>query len=451
MPKKSPNPITISLQEARGVMLAAQGLGAPPLATGRDALRAMIERLGVVQVDTISVIERSQYLVLWSRLGAYDIADFDALLHPDRAIFECWCHVASIVPMADYAYHRARLRGATEYLWGGDQAWMRERAPVMKRTLAMIRERGPMASADFEKLDGDERGGAWDWYGGKESRRALQVLWTLGELMVHSRRGGQKVYDLPERVLGEVFGEAIPRGRALPSVEKRLRHFTRRTTAALGLTTPSWLCDYYRLSARDGLDGGKRAAAAELLAAEAARGQLVPAVVEGLGEPAYLTAEALAEVERLRAGATPQRTTLLSPFDSLIWDRARARALWGYEVALEIYVAPEKRRYGYYCLAILHQGWLVGRLDAKIHRTQKLLAVNAVYLEDGVVADDMLLGGLAGALGDLARFLGAAAVAVERSEPAGLAPALRERLAEPMAPLSRPPVGGLPPDGLAAE
>jgi uncharacterized protein YcaQ len=438
--RKAPKPVTLSLDEARGAMLAAQGLAAPPSAPDRAALRAMIERLGVVQVDTISVIERSQYLVLWSRLGAYPMADFDALLHPARAIFECWCHVASIVPMADYAYHRARLRGATEHLWGGDQEWLRERGPALKRTLALIRERGPMASADFEKLEGEERGGAWDWYGGKESRRALQILWTLGELMVHSRRGGQKVYDLPERVLGEVFGEPIPRGRALPSAEQRLRHFTRRTTAALGLTTPSWLCDYYRLGTRDGIAGGKRAAAAELLAAEAARGQLVPAVVEGLKEPAYLTPEALAEVERLRAGATPQRTTLLSPFDSLIWDRARARALWGYEVVLEIYVPPEKRRYGYYCLAILHQGRLVGRLDAKTHRAQRLLAVNAVYLDDGVRADEALLAGLAGALGDLARFVGAESVTVERSEPAPLAPALGERLAGPIAPLNPPAV-----------
>jgi uncharacterized protein YcaQ len=442
---KTPKTVTLSLEEARGVMLAAQGLSeTPPAAPGPDALRAMIERLGVVQVDTITVIERSQYLVLWSRLGAYDPAYFDALLYPDRAIFECWCHVASIVPMADCAYHRARMRGAMEQLWGGDQAWMRERAPTMKRTLAMIRERGPMASADFEKLDGDGRGGPWDWYGGKESRRALQILWTLGDLMVHSRRGGQKVYDLPERVLGEVFGEAIPRGRALPSVEKRLRHFTRRTTTALGIVTPSWLCDYFRLTARDGIGGARRAAAGELLAAEAARGALVPAQVDGLAEAAYLTRDGLAEVERLRAGAIPQRTTLLSPFDSLIWDRARARGLWNYEVAFEAYVVPEKRRYGYYCLAILHQGRLVGRLDAKAHRAQRLLAVNAVYLEDGMTADDALVAGVAGALRDLARFLGATAITVERAEPAALAPALRERLAE--ATPSVPPV-----DGVAAE
>jgi uncharacterized protein len=445
---KTRKPVHISLDEARGVMLAAQGLAEPPPAPDRDALRAMIERLGVVQVDTISVIERSQYLVLWSRLGAYALADFDALLHPDRVVIEWWCHVASILPMADYAYHRARMRGATEFLWGGDQAWMRERAPTMKRVLATIRERGPMASSDFEKLDGDGRGGAWDWYGGKESRRALQILWALGDLMVHSRRAGQKVYDLPERVLAEADGQTIPRGRALPSVEKRLRHFTGRTTSALGIVTPSWLCDYYRLTARDGIDGARRAAAAELLAAAAARGQLVPAVVEGLAEPAYLTPAGLAEVERLRAGATPQRTTLLSPFDSLIWDRARTRALWNYEVVLEIYVAPEKRRYGYYCLAILHQGRLVGRLDAKTHRAQKLLAVNAVYLEDGVVADDALLSGLAGALADLARFVGAADVTVERSEPADLAPALRERLAR-SAPVAV--AAPLAVDGLAAE
>jgi hypothetical protein len=158
-------------------------------------------------------------------------------------------------------------------------------------------------------------------------------------------------------------------------------------------------------------------------------GVVAPATVEGLRGPAFVDPARGADLTRLRAGLAPARTTLLSPFDSLIWDRARARALFGYEVCFEAYVVPAKRRWGYYCLAILHRGRLVGRLDPKFERGARRLLVRAAFLEPGVVLDAVLLDGLAGALRDLARFLGAETVAVERSDPAALAPALAERLA----------------------
>src|SRR5207302_1527292 len=158
-------------------------------------------------------------------------------------------------------------------------------------------------------------------------------------------------------------------------------------------------------------------------------GALVPAVVDGLREPAFVACERLPDLDRLRAGDRPTRTTLLSPFDSLIWDRARTRALFGYEVCFEAYVVPSRRRYGYYCLAILHCGRLVGRLDPKMDRSARRLVVRALYLEPGVAATADLLDGLSGALCDLARFLGAAEVTIDRSDPGPLAPALTERLA----------------------
>ena len=154
---------------------------------------------------------------------------------------------------------------------------------------------------------------------------------------------------------------------------------------------------------------------------------LVPAAVDGLREPAFVACERLPDLERLRAGDRPTRTTLLSPFDSLIWDRARTRALFGYEVCFEAYVVPARRRYGYYCLAILHRGRLVGRLDPKMDRSERRLIVRALYLEPGVAATDDLLDGLAGALCDLARFLGAAEVTIDRSAPQPLAAALSHK------------------------
>jgi uncharacterized protein YcaQ len=159
-------------------------------------------------------------------------------------------------------------------------------------------------------------------------------------------------------------------------------------------------------------------------------GLVVPAAIEGIREPAYVAMERLPDLERLRGGERPKRTTLLTPFDNLIWHRERTRALFDYEVCFEAYVVPEKRRYGYYCLAILHRGRIVGRVDTKALRAEGALLARAVYLEPGVRATAGLASGLAGALRELARFLGLAEVRVERSEPAALAALLRERLAE---------------------
>lgn len=422
--------LRLSLPEARGLMLAAQGLLHPPgMEPGVEELRATIERLGAVQLDAISVVARSQYLVVWSRLGAYDAAQLDALTFPHRAVFEHWSHAASIVPMSDYAYYRPRMLRNRAHPWSDVGDWMARNADVTRSTLEAIRERGPMASADFERPAGARRAEPWDWYGPKESRRALELLWTNGDLMVHSRRNGQKVYDLRERVLAEAFGDGIPTDDDLPVEEDQLRFFVLRTVRALGVVLPSWVWDYFRLPIPDGAGRNKRAVMAGVLDALAREGQLVPATVEGLHEPSYVARERLADLERLRGGGWPMRTTLLSPFDSLIWDRARARALFGYEVCFEAYVVPAKRRYGYFCLAILHRGRLVGRLDAKLERGERRLLVRALYLEPDVTASDALLGGLADSLSNLARFVGAETVTVERCVPERLAPALAERLA----------------------
>lgn len=421
--------LQLSMEEARGLMLAAQGLLDPPTATaGLDDIAGMIDRLGVLQIDTISVVERTQYLVLWSRLGPYDAALLDALLYPGRAVFEYWSHAASIVPMADYPYYRPKMLRYHEHIWRGDHEWMGRNPEVVRETLEAVRTRGPVASADFERAPDAPRAGLWDWYGSKESRRALEILWTTGDLMIHSRRGGQKVYDLRQRVLAEAFGDGAPPDDALPHDEERQRHFIRRTVRALGVTTPSWLWDYFRLAPLEGQARTKRAAALALLTALEQEGAVVPATIEGINEPAAVSSALLPVLERLRGGHQPARTTLLSPFDSLIWDRARARALFGYEVCFEAYVPPPKRRYGYYCLAILHRGRLVGRVDPKMDRAARRLIARAVHLEPSIAVNDELLAGLAGALRDLALFLGAATIAVDRSEPTELAPALAERL-----------------------
>ena len=433
--------VALTIEEARGVMLAAQRLDAPgelappgKAATAED-VSALIEALGVLQIDTISVAARSQYLVLWSRLGAYQRQLLDHLLYPGRAVFEYWSHAASILPMRDYRWYRQDMLVAAErHMWDGVRAWMVGNPNIIAETLERIRVQGPMASADFERPDDGRRAEAWDWFGVKESRRALDVLWTNGDLMVHSRRAGQKVYDTRERVLAEAFGEAATADDALPSAGERLEHFAHRTARALGVVTPAWLWDYFRLREYDMLahpeakGSGRNARAVSMLEAMARAGLVAPATIEGISGPAWIATESLPALERLRAGAAPQRTTLLSPFDSLIWHRARAQTLFNYEVCFEAYVVPEKRRYGYYCLAILHRGRLVGRLDPKMDRQEGHLIARALYLEPGVPPSADLLDGIASALRDLAAFLGARTISVERTEPAAALKGLRKRL-----------------------
>jgi uncharacterized protein len=433
--------VALTAEEARGVMLAAQRLDAPGewtppgKATTAEDVAALIETLGVVQIDTISVVERAQYLTLWNRLGAYQRDLLDQLLYPGRVIFEYWSHAASILPMSDYRWYRQdMLHAAERHMWDGVRAWMERNPNIIAETLERLRIQGPMASADFERPDDGRRAAAWDWFGVKESRRALDVLWTNGDIMIHSRRAGQKVYDTRERVLAEAFGEGAPDDSALPSAGERLDYFARKTVRALGVVTPSWLWDYFRLREYDmvahpGAPAARLVSRATTLLEELARaGVVIPASIAGLNEPAWVAAESLSALERLRAGAAPERTALLAPFDSLIWDRRRARQLFNHEVAFEAYIVPEKRRYGYYCLAILHRGQLVGRLDPKMDRAAKRLTARALYLEPGVAPGADLLDGIAAALRDLGAFLGATSIAVEKTEPAGALKGLKKRL-----------------------
>jgi uncharacterized protein YcaQ len=286
-----------------------------------------------------------------------------------------------------------------------------------------------MASADFESPRDRQPTAPWEWYGPKESRRALHTLWTTGHLMISSRRGTQKVYDLRERVLAEateVFDGSLPSDEMLPSLQQQALYFIERTVRALGIVTPSWLWDYFRVrpqlqvAAVGGRATTARTAARLVLETMVERGLALPVTISGVDEVAYLATERLPDVARQRAGEAPLRTTLLSPFDNLIWHRPRALDLFRYEVCFEAYVVPEKRRYGYYCLAILHHGRIVGRVDTKAVRSRRLLLAHAIFLEPGVQPNGTLAREIAGALSELAGFLKLERVQVERCEPASL-------------------------------
>ena len=385
--------------EARSVMLAAQGLQRRPAkkATKRDVLRA-VRRMGALQIDTIHVVARSPHLVLWSRLGDYEPRWLDELLAGGK-LFEYWSHEACFLPVEDYPLYRHRMLDAESQGWHYSRRWVEAHREEVERLLAFIRERGAVRSADFARSDG-KAGGWWEW---KTEKRALEMLFTSGELMIARRQNFQRVYDLRERVLPSWDD------RMLPAVEEARRELALKAVRALGITTARRVADYFRTDKRQTLDA---------VSALAREGALLTAEVEGWDAPALFHTENRKLVRDAASGRLgAELTTLLSPFDPLVWDRARARAAFGFDYRLECYTPAPKRRYGYFTLPVLWRGALVGRLDAKAHRKEGVFEVKSFHLERGVVADEGLIGDVAAAIRECAAWHKTPEVVVRRSEP----------------------------------
>jgi uncharacterized protein YcaQ len=333
-------PDSLTLAQARRIAIRAQLLDG----RARDVLDT-VTRLGFLQIDTVRAVAPPQYLVLWSRLGPYDAAELDRLLWEERKLFE-WR--AFIYPMADLPLIRSRMR---RFVSSGRsardhrvRAWLRDNAAFRRHVLRELERRGPLVSRDLE----DRSTRPWrsgGWTNARNVTLMLELLSGAGEIAVVGRRGGQRLWDLAGRWYPET--ETVPAREADRALaERRLR--------ALGVES------------RDG------------------RFFAHPAWAEAADEP------------------LPPRTTLLSPFDRLIYDRERTEALFGFRYRLEIYVPKAKREYGYYVLPILHGDRLVGRVDPEYDRRARVLHVNAVYAEP-----DADLGGFDEALASLAEFVGA--------------------------------------------
>ncbi len=407
----SANPAAaLSLPQARALQLHAQGLlQAPRRKPRRDDVVAAIERMRLLQIDSIHVVARSPYLVLHARLGDYPMAWLDEALAEGR-IAECWAHEACFVGARDLAAHRAWRERGSHWAQRHAERMHREHRPAMDALLARIRESGPVLASDFPRED---RGvsGWWEW---KPEKRWLEAWFALGELMVPRRERFQRVYDLAERVLAQLDPPFAPSD--LDPAQLR-RQFILDGVRALGIAQARWIADYFRL---------KPAVNARELAPLLAEGELLEVAVRGWDEPGYVHREHAAALERARGGRLrATHTALLSPFDPLVWDRARALAMFGFDYRIECYVPAPKRRYGYYVLPILHRGALVGRLDAKAHRDAGVFEIKALYLEDGVAPAPRLAGELAAAIARTARWHGTPRVRLGRCRPAALAPALR--------------------------
>ena len=375
----------LSLQDARHLQLAAQGLLSPPKRKAGPAdLLACIRRMALLQIDTIQVVARSPYLVLFSRLGHYDPAWLDQLLARGD-IFEYWAHEACFIPREDYRLLRHRMLDPAAMGWKFSAQWLKTHGDEIEQIVERIRQQGPVRAADFERK-GQKGNGWWDW---KPEKRHLEVLFTAGRLMVSERRNFQRVYDLAERVR-----PGWDDGRDLPSQAQAQRDMVRASCRALGLVKTGWVADYYRL---------KRGKYDALLHQLADEGELLPVRVEGWQHGAFVHASLADELVQAQAGTLKAtHSAVLSPFDPLVWDRKRASELFGFDYRIECYTPAPKRQYGYFVLPLLRRGKLVGRLDAKAHRKEGLFEVKSLYLEQGVRVSTSLAQDLAKALQKLA-------------------------------------------------
>lgn len=400
---------TLSLAQARKLHLAAQGLlNTPRRKATRQDLRQCVERMQLLQIDTIHVVARSPYLVLFSRLGAYPPAWLDAAL-AEGHVFETWAHEACFAPMADVCLHRSYNQQVRSH-WGlkRAQAQVLSHRPQLDALLAHIDTHGPVKSSDFERQDG-QSGGWWGW---KDEKRWLETLFATGELMVARRDKFQRVYDLSHRVC-PTLAEA-----PLPDADEVHAQFIEKAVLALGIAQARWINDYFRQKPR------LKDADLDTLVA---RGVLRRVAVQGWAVPGYVHrshADVLHQALDGRLRAT--HTTLLSPFDPLVWDRERASALWGFDYRIECYTPEEKRRYGYFVLPILHRGALVGRLDAKAHRMRGVFEIKALFLEQDITLDNAALHAVARAIQRCADWHGTPEVCVSRTEPAALLPRLQD-------------------------
>jgi uncharacterized protein len=352
--------VEMSRRDARRVALAAQGFAdrRPGGRIDRRHFRRVLDGLATVQIDSVNVLTRSHELVFFARLGPYDRDALTRWLWSSREVFEYWGHEASLHPVERYPLLRWRM--AEAHAWGGVRRAARDNPELVAAALSEIAAKGPVPIGELEVNRSHPRheGAWWGWGGGK---RVVEHLFFQGEVTATRRNGFTRYYMLPEQWLPTDVLATPP-----PPEDEARRALLRLAAGAHGLGTARDLADYYRLNVP---------AARPLLEAMAADGELVRVAVEGWREPAYMPPDARYPRRRLRARA------LLSPFDSLIWERSRVARLWDMAYRIEIYVPAPKRVHGYYVLPFLLGEDLVARVDLKADRTAGTLRVRAAWGE----------------------------------------------------------------------
>lgn len=404
---------TYSLTALRALALYAQGLSSStPLSA--EPIFSTIQKIGAVQIDTLQMVHRSHYLVLWSRLGHYSRADFDVLIYNSpnsptnhRQLFEYWYHAACIIPLSEYRYRLPLMNRYKTYETG----WFSEKLRTMfeqpeyqqlkAHILHEIKQNGGARASDYEHKR-EMRGTWWDW---KPAKHILEHLYNAGDLMIANRINFNRVYDLREKVLPEWVDTTVP------SEDAMRRHLLEQSLKALGVCQPLQIADYTQM---------KRGDARHYIEAMVAEGLFVP--ITGTGDDGKTLSlvvhrEQLLFLEKAADGVLPAtHTTFLSPFDNLFWAQKRDEQFWGFEQTLEAYKPAPIRRWGYFCLPILYRDCLIGRFDPKMERKTATLRLKTLYLENTAL-DDEIVDAVAGAMRRFMAFHEAKSLVIEKSFP----------------------------------
>lgn len=383
-----------TIDEARRLALVAQGFGARPRGntTTQQHLDRVLDHVGLIQIDSVNVLVRSQELPLFARLGNHR-RDLIPAAHDRKRLFEYWGHAASHIPVDSYPLFRWKMEAARKgAMWGGVADFAKSNRAFVRRIHGHVANNGPVVAGDVSTRTGP-KGPWWDW---DDAKIALEYLFWTGELTARRRDNDfARVYDVPERMIPAEYLDATL------SAADAQRELVRRAVAHLGVGTTTDIADYYHL---------KSAVVTPRLRELIESGDVVQTSVEGWEKPAYVVADM--KVPR-SSHAVTRASALLSPFDSLVWCRPRIARLFGFDYRIEIYTPAPKRRFGYYVLPFLHDGRLVGRFDLKADRKDSVLRVQASHVEEACRKESAdIARAAAGELNLMAEWLGLGSVTV---------------------------------------
>jgi uncharacterized protein len=372
-------PEDLSLSQARCLALKAQGFTTKPRRSGAN-LRKLAAQLHAIQIDSVNVLVRAHYVPAFARLGPYRMDELDRLAYIKRELFEFWGHAACLMPISLFPLVRYRMHKHLEQT----QQYMRSDAGrYMARVYAEVAERGPITAAELTD-PGNRSKGWWSWWGSGNGKSALEHLYDAGMVAIAGRRGFERTYDLSERVIPKSAFDA-----PAPPREEAMKQLICLGAKACGVGTLSDIAGYFNVDDwRDRLPAGpwwaypkdsrRRAkpVAKRLVSELVEEKRLLPARVEGWKEQAYLH-------PRASFNGTADVRALVTPFDSLVWDRSRIERLFGMKYRIEMYTPPPKRVYGYYVCPFLLGDTLVARCDLKADRQRRVLIVQGAFLEPG--------------------------------------------------------------------
>jgi uncharacterized protein len=359
---------TLSLHDARRMAVSAQGLDRLP--ASQTSVAAVINRLGYLQIDTISVVARTHEHTLWARLPDFTPQELYAAQRDEHSIFEYWGHAMSYLPVQDYRYYLPTMRS----FYDKEKGWAKNRyeccGHLIEPVLERIKTEGPLRSRDFEQEPSDEQRTWWNWH---PHKMVLELLLWRGDLMVSERQGFQKVYDLAERVLPTWVDTSYPTDEELG------RFVVIRTLQAYGVASEKDIRGFIHDFTNDTVQAG--------LSSLLDEGKIMAVQIEGLnGTPYYVLDGQLDSTQK--TAANPKGMHILSPFDNFIIQRERLAKLFDFEYSLECYLPAAKRVYGYYVMPILYGTEMIGRIDPKADRKARQLQLRSLYFEDGFKPDE---------------------------------------------------------------